>query len=64
MLMECYCTGEDSRSGLEEVDFDETEALREIWRNQGVGSDGYLSFNELGSICENMGMLDMSDKVR
>lgn len=39
------------------------EVLREIWEKQGVGKDGYLTFHELGAICENMGMEKMSDKV-
>lgn len=57
-------TGADSRSGAEDVtDLEEVEMLREIWSKQGVGKDGYLSFDELGAICENMGMEKMSDKV-
>jgi len=37
--------------------------IREIWDRQGVGKDGYLTFDELGIICENMGMGKMNDAV-
>ena len=54
-----------SLSGADDTDEfqDEVEVLREIWEKQGVGKDGYLTFHELGEICENMGMEKMSDKV-
>ena len=54
-----------SLSGADDTDDfqDEVEVLRDIWEKQGVGKDGYLTFHELGEICENMGMEKMSDKV-
>ena len=61
------CSGVESHSDAEDVDdMDETvvQRLRDIWTKQGVGKDGYLSFDELGAICESMGMDKMSDKVK
>ncbi|XP_067933774.1 ninein-like protein [Watersipora subatra] len=46
----------------EDADIDNAAVLREIWTKQGVGKDGYLSVDEFGAICENMGLDKMSDK--
>lgn len=62
-LLAVVITGPESGSGALEDDLDEAEVLRDIWSKQGVGQDGYLSYSELGAICENMGMEKMSDKV-
>lgn len=53
----------DKSMASAEID-DEIEALREIWQKQGVGKEGFLTFEELGTICENMGMDKMLDEVR
>ena len=58
-----FFLGPESRSGDDDADLDEAEALRDIWFKQGVGKDGYLSFDELGEICESLGMDKMSKKV-
>ena len=41
----------------------EEEHLRSIWRELGVGKNGYLSLPELATVCENIGMDEMSEEV-
>ena len=37
--------------------------LREIWRELGVGQSGYITMHELGTVCEHIGMDEMTNEV-
>ena len=37
--------------------------LREIWRELGVGTSGYINVEELARVCDHIGMDEMSDDV-
>ena len=41
----------------------EEEHLRTIWRELGVGKDGYLDMSELSAVCDNIGMEEMNAQV-
>ena len=37
--------------------------LRAIWRELGVGKNGYLTVKELSKVCQHIGMQDMDGDV-
>ena len=37
--------------------------LRSIWRELGVGHNGYLTLKELSKVCQHIGMNDMDGDV-
>ena len=41
----------------------ESDQVRAIWEEVGVGSDGFLDINELAVVCEHIGMEDMDRDV-
>ena len=41
----------------------ETQHLRAIWKELGVGKDGYLTIRELSTVCKHIGMDNMTQTV-
>ena len=51
----------DADTGMDPVS--EEAHLREIWRELGVGTSGYINVDELARVCDHIGMDEMSDEV-
>lgn len=51
----------DADTGMDPVS--EEAHLREIWRELGVGTSGYINVDELARVCDHIGMDEMSDDV-
>lgn len=51
----------DMENALDPVS--EEEHLKEIWRELGVGKSGYLTIQELATVCEHIGMDEMNQEV-
>ena len=41
----------------------EEEHLKAIWKELGVGTDGYLAMEELAIVCDHIGMEEMNSEV-
>lgn len=66
--MPFLCTGQLNQSIAEMENaldpVSEEEHLRAIWKDLGVGTDGYLTLNELATVCDHIGMDEMNPEVR
>jgi hypothetical protein len=43
---------------------DHRHHMRLVWQELGVGREGYLTLEELASVCERIGMEEMNNEVR
>ena len=52
----------DLETGLDPVS--EEQHLKAIWRDLGVGDDGFLQIGDLARVCRHIGMEEMNEEVR